>query len=320
MPARDFQGFPPLKTIRGSHKMIQLVILSGKGGAGKTSLTAAFAHLAKKDPRIPSVVFADADVDASNLELVLGPHKLESEEFRGGQFAIIDREACLGCGECETVCRFDAILREGESCRVDPIACDGCAACFYQCPNDAIQMRSQVVGEWHRSDSAFGPLYHADLQPAQENSGKLVSTVKQYARKLAEEEEYDLLLVDGPPGIGCPVISAVSGADLALIAAEPSLSGIHDMRRALETAHHFGIQTLVCINKADIYPEGSAEIASFCREREIEILGTIPFDEMVIEAMTQGQPVTRYQPEAPASQALQVIWDRVINHLLKTHN
>ncbi|MFO7944543.1 MAG: ATP-binding protein [Anaerolineales bacterium] len=300
--------------------MNQLVILSGKGGAGKTSLTAAFAHLAETDPRIPSMVLADADVDASNLELVLGPHKLESEEFWGGQMAVIDQDACLGCDECEMVCRFDAIIAEGDSYRVDSIACDGCAACFYHCPNDAIRMRSQVVGEWYHSDSPFGPLFHANLQPAQENSGKLVSTVKQHARMLAEEEEYDLLLVDGPPGIGCPVISAVSGADLALVAAEPSLAGIHDMQRALDTTHHFGIQTLVCINKADIYPEGSAEIESFCREREIEILGTIPFDEMVIEAMTQGQPVTRYQPEAPASRALQEIWDRMVNHLLNMNN
>jgi MinD superfamily P-loop ATPase len=169
-------------------------------------------------------------------------------------------------------------------------------------------MQPQLAGEWFRSQSRYGPLFHAALRPAQENSGKLVTVVKQNARLLAMDEGIHLVLVDGPPGIGCPVISAVSGADLALIVAEPTASGVHDMRRVLQTTGHFGVQALVCINKADIYPPGAAEIESFCREQDIEVVGQIPFDTCVTHAMVQGQPVTDFQPSAPASQSLQEIW------------
>ncbi|MFO8035627.1 MAG: ATP-binding protein [Anaerolineales bacterium] len=295
--------------------MKQLVVLSGKGGAGKTSLVAAFAQLAAKDTRIKSAVFADADVDASNLELVLNPCKKGSEDFWGGQIALIDQEDCISCGDCVEVCRFDAIDEVEGSFHVDPIACDGCAACVYQCPTEAITMHSQVVGQWYRSESPYGPMIHADLRPAQENSGKLVTLVKQQARLLAMDDGHDLVLIDGPPGIGCPVISAVSGADLALVVAEPSVAGVHDMRRALETVEHFGIQALVCINKADLYPEGRAEIESYCQEHEIEILGSIPFDETITAAMTQGQPVTLYKPTSPASLAIEKIWTKVTDRL-----
>ncbi|MFH1633522.1 MAG: P-loop NTPase, partial [Chloroflexota bacterium] len=198
---------------------------------------------------------------------------------------------------------------------IDPIACDGCAACVYQCPVDAITMHDQVVGEWFRSESRYGPLFHASLRAAQENSGKLVTLVKQQARLLAMDEDYDLVLVDGPPGIGCPVISAVSGADLALIVAEPTASGVHDMRRALETTAHFKVPTLVCINKADIYLEGAAEIEAFCHSQGIPVVGKIPFDAEVTKAMVQGQPVTLYAPDAPSSQALCNVWARVASKL-----
>lgn len=295
--------------------MKQLVVLSGKGGAGKTSLVAAFAQLAAKDAGVKSVVFADADVDASNLELVLDPRKRESEDFWGGQIAVIDQEDCISCGDCVKVCRFDAIPEVEGRFHVDPIACDGCAACVYQCPTEAITMHNQVVGQWYRSESPYGPMIHADLRPAQENSGKLVTLVKQQARLLAMDDGHDLVLIDGPPGIGCPVISAVSGADLALVVAEPSVAGVHDMRRALETVEHFGIQALVCINKADLYPEGKAEIESYCQEHGIEILGSIPFDETITAAMTQGQPVTLYQPASPASLAIEKIWARITDKL-----
>ncbi len=173
-------------------------------------------------------------------------------------------------------------------------------------------MHDQVVGEWYRSESRYGPLFHADLRPAQENSGKLVTLVKQQARLLAMDEDYDLVLVDGPPGIGCPVISAASGADLALIVAEPTAAGAHDMQRVLETAAHFNVQALVCINKADIYPEGAAEIEAFCHEQEIQVVGKIPFDMAVTEAMVQGQPVTLYAPDSPSSHALREVLRKVI--------
>jgi len=298
-----------------SNQIKQLVILSGKGGTGKTSVTAAFAHLAAEgDPPIPAVL-VDADVDAANLELVLDPTVESGEDFWGGQIAQIDHHFCAGCGTCETVCRFDAIYESEDEYWVDPIACDGCAACVYQCPEEAITMQPQLAGEWFRSQSHYGPLFHAALRPAQENSGKLVTVVKQHARLLAMDHKIPLVLVDGPPGIGCPVISAVSGADLALIVAEPTAAGVHDMRRVLQTTDHFGVKALVCINKADIYPAGAVQIGAFCQEQGIEMIGKIPFDTTVTEAMVQGQSVTAYQPESPASQALVSLWNIIANHL-----
>jgi len=329
--------------------MKQLVILSGKGGTGKTSVTAAFAHLASLEDSPVRAVLADADVDAANLELVLAPKILERQGFWGGKVAEIDQGLCEGCGICEQVCRFDAVWYAGKSGTgklenwetgnqstniptyqltnlpahqstnlpvIDPIACDGCAACVYQCPEEAIAMQDQMAGEWFRSESRYGPLFHAALIPAQDNSGKLVTLVKQNARLLALDEAYDIVLVDGPPGIGCSVISAASGADLALIVAEPTAAGVHDMHRVLQTTDHFGIQALVCINKADIFPQGAAKIEAFCQEEGIEMVGQIPFDLTVTEAMVQGQTVTAFAPEAPASQAIREIWVKVMDLLL----
>lgn len=288
--------------------MKQFVILSGKGGTGKTSVAAAFAHLAASNGMQGKVILADADVDASNFELVLSPQVLERHEFLGGKVAMIDQDQCAGCGTCTQVCRFNAIHGGFSAFEVDPIACEGCGACVYQCPGGAIQLKTQVAGEWFRSESLYGPLFHAALLPAQENSGKLVTMVKQQARLLAMDEGAQLVLVDGPPGIGCPVISAVSGADLALIVAEPTAAGVHDMQRVLETTNHFGVQTVVCINKADIYAEGAAQIEDFCREQGVRVVGRIPFDPVVTEAMVQGQSVTAYAPDAAASQALASVW------------
>lgn len=297
--------------------MKQLVVLSGKGGTGKTSVTGAFAHLSSLDGVSAKVVLVDADVDAANLELLLEPHNTEKHDFWGGKLAVIDQAICAGCGTCETVCRFDAVHETGGVFRVDPFACDGCAACVYQCPEGAIEVQEQVAGEWYRSDSRFGPLFHANLTPGGENSGKLVTLVKQRARLLGMDADYDLVLVDGPPGIGCPVISAVSGADLALIVAEPTAAGVHDMRRVLDTTDHFGVRALVCINKADIYPPGTEDVKRFCRERQIQLIGEIPFDLTITEAMVQGQTVTSFAPNASASQALGDIWRAISDILLK---
>jgi MinD superfamily P-loop ATPase len=303
--------------------MMQLVILSGKGGTGKTSVAAAFAHLAAESIHPIRSVLADADVDASNLELVLRPTVLESHRFMGGSVAIVDTETCEGCGICAEVCRFDAItLAESGngSAHVDPIACDGCAACAYQCPTQAIHMEPQLAGWWFRSEGRYGPLFHAALRPARENSGRLVTMVKQQARLLAlgedpkENENYDLIIVDGPPGIGCPVISAASGADLALIVTEPTTAGVHDMERVLQTTEHFGVPALVCINKADLYPEATAAIEVFCRERGIDIVGHIPFDTAVTQAMVQSLPVTAYT-DGPVTRALRQAWRRVLTAL-----
>jgi MinD superfamily P-loop ATPase len=295
--------------------MKQVVILSGKGGTGKTSVSAAFAHLASANYLPLRAVLADADVDAANLEFVLAPKVLEKHNFLGGQVAVIDYDVCNDCGTCQSVCRFDAVHETDTGYEIDPIACDGCAACVYQCPSEAIQMHLQTAGQWFHSETNYGHLFHAALRPAQENSGKLVTMVKQQARLLALDEADDLVIVDGPPGIGCPVISAVSGANLALIVTEPSAAGAHDMRRVLETTAHFGVPATVCTNKADIYPEGAAEIQAFCRAQGIRMVGEIPFDESVTQAMVQGRPVTEQFPDAPASLALKRIWAEMLSQL-----
>lgn len=301
------------------NSMKQLVILSGKGGTGKTCVAAAFAHLAHSGNPPLKVVLADADVDAANLDLVLQPQKLETEEFQSGSVAVIDANLCENCGECEQICRFEAIslvdTDQGPTYRVDPIACEGCAACFYHCPTQAIRMEVQLAGHWFRSQSRYGPLFHAELRPAQENSGKLVTLVKQQARLQALDSAAEAVIVDGPPGIGCPVISAASGADLAVIVTEPTASGIHDMQRVLQMAHHFQLETLVLINKADIYPEGAEEIRRFCEENHEEVIGSLPFDPNVTKAMVLGEPVTAYLPESPASLALAAAWQQLARRL-----
>jgi MinD superfamily P-loop ATPase len=288
--------------------MKQLVILSGKGGTGKTSVAAALAHLASQDQPI---VMADADVDTANLELVLDPTRLEEQVFMGGQVAVIDPDKCQLCGICHDVCRFDAILPGQDQYGVDPLACEGCASCMHQCPEGAIHMEEQQAGLWFRSDTRFGPLFHAHLFAAQENSGKLVTMVKQQGRLLALDEGRELLIVDGPPGIGCPVISASAGADLALLVVEPTVSGIHDLERALGTVTHFRVPALVCINKADLNPLQTSTIEAYCTAQGIEVVGKFPFDTVVTEAMVQGQPVTAYQPDGAMADALREAWTRI---------
>jgi len=298
--------------------MKQLVILSGKGGTGKTTVAAALAHLASQE--LP-IILADADVDAANLELVLDPTVQEEHDFTGGQVAVIDEEKCTGCGVCEAVCRFDAVHRPSEipfnyAYRVDPLACEGCASCFYQCPEKAIQMEEQQAGRWFRSETRFGPLFHAHLFAGQENSGRLVTLVKQQARLLATDTGAALVLIDGPPGIGCPVISASAGADLALMVVEPTVSGAHDLERILSTTDHFGVPSLVAINKADLNPERAGEIAAFCAERSVEVVGRIPYDTVVTEAMVHGRPVTEHT-DGPVAEALRKVWSRVRERLLE---
>ena len=291
--------------------MKQMVILSGKGGTGKTTVGAALSHLAAQEL---SIVMVDADVDAANLELVLDPTCLETHEFRGGQRAVIDPDACTACGRCAEVCRFDAVFA-GNAYQVDALACEGCASCFYQCPAGAIEMQEQVAGRWFRSDTRFGPLFHAHLYAGQENSGKLVTLVKQHGRLLGLDTQAALLLVDGPPGIGCPVISASAGADMALLVVEPTVSGAHDLERVLATTDHFGVPAMVVINKADLNPARSQQIVAFCTERGVQVLGQIPFDTVVMEAMVVGQPVTVVD-NGPVTRALRDLWEKTREALL----
>ncbi|MEW6567634.1 MAG: ATP-binding protein [Chloroflexota bacterium] len=294
--------------------MRQLVVLSGKGGTGKTSVAAAFAHLAHAGPSPLRCVLADADVDAPNIELLLRPRRLEEHEFTAGRVAVIDQDRCEACGLCVEACRFDAVSPSPPH-QVDGIACEGCAACFYVCPEEAIQMQPQRGGSWFRSQTDYGPLFHAALLPGQENSGKLVTLVKQHARLHALDGGFEATLVDGPPGIGCPVISAISGADLALAVAEATNSGLHDLERALATTTHFGVPALACINRWDIDPDNATRIEDECRRQGVEVVGRIPFDPAVTVAMVQGEPVTVRFPEAPASLALAEIWRKVATRL-----
>ena len=292
--------------------MKQLVILSGKGGTGKTTVAAALAHLASQEL---SIVLADADVDAANLELVLDPTKQEEHGFMGGQLAVINPEKCIACGICADVCRFDAVIPGDAAYRVDSLACEGCASCFYQCPEEAVRMEEQQAGLWFRSDTRFGPLFHAHLFAGQENSGKLVTLVKQQARLQGLDTGAALVVVDGPPGIGCPVISASAGMDLALHVVEPTISGVHDLERIMSTTDHFGVPSLVVINKADLNLARSEEIAAFCAGRSVEVVGRIPYDDVVTEAMVQGRPVTDYTG-GPVTEALKEMWSRTRDLIL----
>lgn len=298
--------------------MKQLVILSGKGGTGKTTVAAALAHLASQDE---SIVLVDADVDAANLELVLSPQVREERAFFSSKVAVIDPGVCTACGTCEEVCRFDAVIAPGEKSdpdvyAIDPVACEGCAVCHYQCPAEAIRMEEPQDGLWFRSDTPFGPLVHAHLFAAQENSGKLVSEVREQARKVASTGGQDYVIIDGPPGIGCPVIAAATGVNLVLVVIEPTVSGVHDLERVLGVTEHFNIPALVCINKSDINLEKAQEIGDYCAQRGIEVVGLIPFDTVVTEAMVQGKPVTAYE-DGRVSQELHKVWERVRATLAK---
>ena len=293
--------------------MKQLVILSGKGGTGKTAVTAALAQLAHQDPTMPGVVLADADVDAANLELLVGSHREDEGPFPGGTIAEIVPDLCTGCGICQAVCRFDAIreIPEEGVFEVIPVACEGCASCFFQCPESAIQRIPQLAGHWFRSSSRYGPLFHARLRPAQENSGKLVTLVKEKAREAAIEQNIPLVMVDGPPGIGCPAIAAATDSDLALIVTEPTVAGIHDLERIVGMTRHFRIPTLVSVNKGDLHPRGREEIEDRCRALGLRTLDWIPFDEAVTEGMVAGKPVTEYQPDSGAGLAMARVWGEV---------
>jgi MinD superfamily P-loop ATPase len=284
--------------------MKEIVVLSGKGGTGKTSIVASFAALAE------SKVLADCDVDAADLHLILKPTINEENEFWSGQVAVIDPEKCTECGLCEELCHFGAI----KDFQVDPLSCEGCGFCYRVCPVNAITIRDSMSGHWFISQTKYGYLCHAKLGIAQENSGKLVTVVRQNARSMAERENLDYIITDGPPGIGCPVISSLSGASLALLVTEPSLSGIHDLERVIGVCHHFGIPALVCINKYDINQDNSTKIESYCFNQGIEVASRIPFDNVVTEALIKGLPVVEYDDGIP-SREIKKLWQFITQAL-----
>ena len=287
-------------------KIEELVVISGKGGTGKTSLTASFAVLAG------NAVIADCDVDAADLHLLLAPRVLAQHEFRSGHEAVIRMEECVACGVCQDYCRFDAVRIIGEVAgrpefSVDPVSCEGCGVCVRFCPAKAIDFPERVCGEWMVSETRCGTMVHARLGLAAENSGKLVSTVRREALRIAEKNGNGLIIIDGPPGIGCPVISSVSGSSLVLVVTEPTVSGEHDLERVLALTKHFSIGTAVSVNKWDINPSMTERIERKAREAGARVVGRVRYDSAVTTAQLRELAVV--ETDAPSAEDMRQVWN-----------
>jgi len=285
--------------------MKQLTIISGKGGTGKTSITAAFASLAK------NTIFADCDVDAADLHLILKPDIKKIISFHGLKIASINKDKCTECRKCYEHCKFGAI---DEDINIVKEACEGCGVCKYLCPVDAIQMVNRDSGNAYISETRFGPMTHALLKTAEEASGKLVTIVRNNAKKLAEEKQKDMIIIDGPPGIGCPVISSISGVDLVLIVTEPTLSAIHDLERILGVAYHFNIPAVVCINKYNVNLDNTEKIEHYCKNKNIEVVGKLPYDNIVTEAMIHEKNIIEYD-KSDFSKKVIKMWNKTKRRL-----
>jgi len=282
--------------------MKQITVLSGKGGTGKTTLTAAFAVLAKE------VVVADCDVDAPDLHMLLHPEVIQTQDFKGSKLAVIDEAKCVKCGLCREECRFNAIT---EDFKVDPFSCEGCSVCTIICPANAIALAERISGHAYISRTKFGFMSHALLTPSEANSGKLVTLVRQNSKILAEKESIDLIIIDGPPGIGCPVIASVTGGNAGLVVAEPTMSGIHDLKRALQLLAHFDALPFVCVNMYDINKDNAEKIESFCKENSVEVVGKIPFSPKVTKAMVNGKTIIEYSPTSAVAKEIEAVWEKI---------
>jgi MinD superfamily P-loop ATPase len=283
----------------------ELVVMSGKGGTGKTTVVASFAAMAHEP------VLADCDVDAPDLHLVLGPEVVSTEEYQGTKLARMDAELCTECGLCVEACRYDTI---SEDLVLDETACEGCGTCAAVCPVGAIVMEDRVTGELFTSETRFGPMAHAHLRAGEEASGKLVMQVRGLATDLALGSGRELILIDGPPGIGCPAISALSGADAVLAVTEPTLSGRQGLQRMVELAEHFEIPTFAVVNKADLNPEEATAIEGWCRGRRVEVLGRLPYDGASTKAMIAGRAVVEHG-DGPLAVALRELWEDLLERL-----
>lgn len=300
--------------------MKEIVVISGKGGTGKTSIVASFAALAD------NVILADCDVDAADLHLILQPKIKHSSDFSGGRQAHIVSEKCIGCGKCAEVCNFDAAIFNGpandlvgKTYTIDPISCEGCGVCVHFCPVDAIEFKDAINGQWFISETRFGTMIHARLGIAEENSGKLVSLIRKEAKRIAAERNKNLIIVDGSPGIGCPVIASVSGADLVLAVTEPTLSGQHDLDRVVELTEHFKIPTAVCINKYDINPKIAKAIEEKALERNLRVVGKIAYDIAVTKAQIAAKSIVEYSSNGLNDQIVS-LWESVLSMLKETTN
>jgi len=288
------------------NKIKQLAIVSGKGGTGKTTIAAAFASLAKNK------VMVDCDVDAADLHLLLQPKIVRQEKYYGGRSPKVDLDKCTQCGLCTEVCRFNAI----QNGAVDYVSCEGCGFCSHICPEEAITMEEAFSGDWFTSETPYGPFVHARLGIGEENSGKLVTVVRKQATEIAKERNLNLILIDGPPGIGCPVTASVAGVDLLLAVTEPTLSGIHDLQRILKLAEHFKIPSRVCINKFDINLENSDQIISYGEKNGSKIIGKIPYEPKVVEALVNRKTVMDY-PCNEVREIVQQMWKQVETDLIR---
>jgi MinD superfamily P-loop ATPase len=286
--------------------MKELIVISGKGGTGKTSIISAFASLAENK------VLCDADVDAADLHLIMDPNVVQRTDFQSGNTAVINKDPCTECGLCREMCRFNAISADYD---VNPIDCEGCGVCVHFCPEAAIGFPVNTCGEWFVSNTRFGPMVHARLGIAEENSGKLVTLVRQEARKLAEAKNLDLILTDGPPGVGCPVIASIGGAGAVLIVTEPTVSGKHDMERVVQLAAHFKVPAMICVNKFDLNLELTRDIEKYAEDRNIVCLGRIPFDPIFTKAMIQAQTIFEYDGQSTVGEAVRGTWQRLAQKL-----
>lgn len=290
--------------------MHEIIIISGKGGTGKTSITAAFAHLAANH------VICDLDVDAPDLHLLLAPRYVEMHEFISGNEAVIDPEKCENCLDCIDRCRFDAITENGRAPVVNPLKCEGCKVCVTFCPAGAIDYPEKNCGQWYISDSRMGPMIHAQLEPGEENSGKLVTLLRKQAKEKAQAEGRELILSDGPPGIGCPVISALGGNDLAVIVTEPTPSGRHDLERVFGLCRHFRTPAGVIINKFDLNLDQTEKIDAWCHDNDIPVFARVPHDEAFTRAMVQGQVITEYESAGLADE-IRKAWNNITQYLTR---
>ncbi len=285
--------------------MNQITIVSGKGGTGKTSITSAFASIAKNK------ILVDCDVDAADLFLTTQPTILNSHAYDGGKIAVIDPEVCTNCGICEDLCRFDAIHMIDGQTTISEFSCDGCRLCEIACPVDAIKMEENMDSRWFESETRFGPMVHAKLGIGEDNSGKLVTKIRDFATQKAKDLKLETILIDGPPGIGCPVISTLTGVDVAVMVTEPTLSGMHDLHRLIKLAKGFKLKSFVLINKYDLNIEVSKKIEGLCRSENIEVLAKIPFNRDFVDAMVNQQTVIEYKPTSSLSKMLEKVWLRI---------
>jgi MinD superfamily P-loop ATPase len=291
--------------------VIEILIISGKGGTGKTSLTAAFAHLAENH------VICDLDVDAPDMHLILKPNNTKSMEFISGHEAVINPDKCEACGKCLEMCQYGAVNENNDIFSIDPLKCEGCKVRVEFCPVNAIDFPQKKCGHWYSSDTRFGPMIHAQLFPGEENSGLLVSMLRKKAKEMAKEKGLDLILSDGTPGIGCPVIASLSGVTLAVIVTEPTPSGRHDLERVAELCGHFNVPVGIIINKCDLNDKEAAAIENYSRKKGFTLFGNLPHDPVITRAMINAQAITEYGDNDFAKQLTQ-IWERIIRSVQPT--